>query len=60
MELFLFVSMVLTIVTFSLIVLSEPAAPAMIEDQDNVSDFNAEERVSSLNDSVIPQPAIAM
>ncbi|MFK7808682.1 MAG: hypothetical protein AB8F74_12830 [Saprospiraceae bacterium] len=60
MELFLLVSMVLTIVTFSLVVLSEPATPAMVEDHDSVLDSSANERISEVNEPTISQPAIAM
>lgn len=70
MELFLLVSMVLTIVTFSLIVLSEPAGPSLAEhDSDFSTEFTPEESmaevreitIAALHETSIPQPAaIAM
>ncbi|MFT4665690.1 MAG: hypothetical protein ACI8YQ_002905 [Polaribacter sp.] len=64
MELFLLVSMALTIVTFSLIVLSEPITPSIAEnDGEFAADFllednRAERRdavVNTLNETTVPQ-----
>jgi len=67
MELFLLVSMALTIVTFSLIVLSEPVASSATEsDGEFATDFSLEGNpaemreavVSNLNDTTTPQAAV--
>jgi hypothetical protein len=53
MELFLLVSMVLTIVSFSLIVLSEPAAPSLAEhDSDLASEYAPEESMAETRESL--------
>lgn len=68
MELFLLVSMALTIVTFSLIVLSEPITPSIAEnDGEFASDFSLEENgaemreavVNTLGETAVPQAAVA-
>jgi hypothetical protein len=54
MELFLLVSMVLTVVSFSLIVLSEPAAPSLAEhDSDLASEFAPEESMAETRESLL-------
>ncbi len=69
MELFLLVSMALTIVTFSLIVLSEPITPSIAEnDGDFAADFSLEENraemreavVTTLNETAVSQTAVAV